>query len=757
MRITCCSQAIGLNHKGIVSDIIRRYTLLGPGMCTGVRFGAFELNLRTHELRKQGMRVRVPDQSAVILAMLVERPGEIVTREDIRQRLWSDGTVVEFEHSISSAVARLRDALAESSATPRYIETVPRRGYRFIAAVEKLHAHSNEAADPPRWRHRHPVAAYVSIFALLLLTAGTAAVVWKFRPKGPNQEVAVEVLTRDAGRTTDVAISPDRRMIVYASDRAGNGDLDLWMRGLGGGLPVRLTNDPVDEHEPAFSPDGAQIAFRSEKEGGGIYVMPALGGAPARLVALGRTPRYSPDGRWIAYWVGIGTGKDASQAYVVQEDARRPKRIFSELPAATAPVWSASGRCIAVAHRAQRKSEVWSATFDAQTGTTGPPRPMGFAKLEGTPLFATSIFTSIQWMPDDRFVIYSQLAAGAANIYRVAVAGAPAHISGVPRRLTTGSAKELPLPPNGDLVPFANVTFSLDLWELELDADSGRTQGKPHRLTPGWINDVPSLTPDGSRLAYVSNRFQQGQPGLGGRYAIAIREMASGRESLFTAGFLSPVISPDGRRVVYRGEHGIYSSSLPSLENIQPPELVCPGCGRPFSFSSNGDKLLYRSASGLDALDLTTGRKIPAIQMPPTLYSGGKFSPDNRWIAFNEVTTGFSQIWIAPFGSGTPARSEWVAVTAGNSWDDKPCWSPNGKLLYYISDRDGFRCIWAQPLATGKRPAGPPFAVYHSHTARSYLRNVDPVYAGLEVAPRKMILVNGELAGDLYLLHLPRY
>ena len=100
-----------------------------------VRFGAFELNLRTGELRKGGVRISLPDQPFQFLKTLLDRPGELVTRDELRQRLWSAETFVDFEHGLNAAVRRLRDALGDSADVPRFVETVPRRGYRFIAPV----------------------------------------------------------------------------------------------------------------------------------------------------------------------------------------------------------------------------------------------------------------------------------------------------------------------------------------------------------------------------------------------------------------------------------------------------------------------------------------------------------------------------------------------------------------------------------------------------------------------------------------------
>src|SRR5437868_99373 len=100
-----------------------------------VQFGIFEVDLRSGELRKAGTRVKLHDQPFQVLVMLLKHPGELVTRDEIRQKLWPGDTFVDFDHGLNSAVNRLRDALGDSADTPRFIETLPRRGYRFIGTV----------------------------------------------------------------------------------------------------------------------------------------------------------------------------------------------------------------------------------------------------------------------------------------------------------------------------------------------------------------------------------------------------------------------------------------------------------------------------------------------------------------------------------------------------------------------------------------------------------------------------------------------
>jgi DNA-binding winged helix-turn-helix (wHTH) protein len=117
-----------------------------PASARLLRFGAFQLDLRSRELVRNGIKVRVPDQSIEILVMLLERRGDVVTREELHQRLWPNGTIVEFDHSINSAIKRLRQALEDSPQKPQYIETLPRLGYRFIAETQQTPAGEEGAA-----------------------------------------------------------------------------------------------------------------------------------------------------------------------------------------------------------------------------------------------------------------------------------------------------------------------------------------------------------------------------------------------------------------------------------------------------------------------------------------------------------------------------------------------------------------------------------------------------------------------------------
>src|SRR5215467_10271450 len=116
-----------------------------------VRFGAFEVDLEAGEVRKHGLKIKLQDQPFQILALLLERPGHLVTRDEIRQQLWAADTFVDFDVGLNTAIKRLRDALSDSADSPRYIETLPRKGYRWIASVEPV------AVSGPSPELEHPV------------------------------------------------------------------------------------------------------------------------------------------------------------------------------------------------------------------------------------------------------------------------------------------------------------------------------------------------------------------------------------------------------------------------------------------------------------------------------------------------------------------------------------------------------------------------------------------------------------------------
>jgi len=260
------------------------------------RFGPFEVDLRTHELWKFGTRLKLIGQPFEILAVLLRNSGELVMREELRSRLWPADTFVDFNHGLNAAVNKLRDALSDSADDPRYVETLPRRGYRFIAKVEWLAGKAETSQS-----------ATVAVPA----------------PPQVTQPPAIETLsiTNVAGldRQPSRPVSRSRRLVPYAI-AAGVmvAVVALWALFRATPIDGRASSSRslvertrpllsiADTSEPAFSPDGNSVAFvRQQSSGGepGIYVTPVGSDRLLQLTADGDDccPVWSPDGKWIAF------------------------------------------------------------------------------------------------------------------------------------------------------------------------------------------------------------------------------------------------------------------------------------------------------------------------------------------------------------------------------------------------------------------------------------------------------------------------
>jgi DNA-binding winged helix-turn-helix (wHTH) protein len=269
-----------------------------------IRFATFEVDLHAQELRKAGLRLKLTGQPFQVLAILLEQPGTVVTREELQKRLWPD-TFVDVDHNLNTAINKIREALGDSSENPRFVETLPRRGYRFIdpitgngtAPAGVAHAaehHATTLTERASRTRAHRVLALLG--AVILLGAGG---LWIFRrpeTPAPSPQRMLTRITVDEGLQNEPTWSPDGRYIAYSSDRSGK--FDIWVQQVSGGDPIQITKGPGHNWQPDWSPDGKYIAYRSEEGEGGIYVVPALGGAgfERKIAPFGYYPQWSPDG-----------------------------------------------------------------------------------------------------------------------------------------------------------------------------------------------------------------------------------------------------------------------------------------------------------------------------------------------------------------------------------------------------------------------------------------------------------------------------
>jgi len=270
-----------------------------------IRFGVFEVDLRSGELRKSGVKIRLQEQPLQVLAMLLEHPGEVVTREELQKKLWSTDTFVDFEHGLNKAINKIREALGDSADNPRFIETLPRRGYRFIYPVDvgagSARPREGRPIPYPRW------AAIALAAAIVLIIAG--AIAYRYFRKAPAPPMEVVPFTSFPGQESSPSFSPDGNQIAFEWNGEKEDNWDIYVKVIGTESLLRLTTNPAIDRAPAWSPDGRHIAFHRHTESeDGIYLVPAFGGRERRL----HTPDFgadwaesvvdwSPDGKYLAY------------------------------------------------------------------------------------------------------------------------------------------------------------------------------------------------------------------------------------------------------------------------------------------------------------------------------------------------------------------------------------------------------------------------------------------------------------------------
>lgn len=322
-----------------------------PARVRLARFGLFEADLEQLVLSKGGLRVRLQDQPFQILAMLLERPGELVTREEMGQKLWSADTFVEFDDGLNTAIRKLRHALGDEADNPRFIETVPRRGYRFIAPVSNLspspmsisvitHVAEPGIAPPPAIpapvpHHKPPLfdgrhrRLAVALFALLLFCAiGTGIAAWRWsRPSPVPHTVRITQLTRSGAVHPNQNLATDGLRLFYIERE--NGDWVLKSMPATGGIGTRM-DIPMPRYDlQDISPDASEMLLRritTDADNDSIWIMPSVGG-PAHRVGdvhiLGAA--YTADGRFITY----SDDRESGTVYLCDKDGRNVRKLFS--------------------------------------------------------------------------------------------------------------------------------------------------------------------------------------------------------------------------------------------------------------------------------------------------------------------------------------------------------------------------------------------------------------------------------------------
>ncbi len=559
----------------------------------------------------------------------------------------------------------------------RCLDKEPKRRVRDIGDVglylESTHADRIQplGVGAPRGRRGYLWRAAAAV-GLVAVGVGAGAL-WKGVALEPPSGLSIGPVTRltsDSGLTTEPGISADGRLIAYASNRSGEGNLDIWVQQASGGSAIRLTSDQADDREPNISPDGSLIAFRSERSPRGIYVIPALGG-DARLIAPdGMAPRFSPDGRSIAFWTGGWLAprgvRQVRRTFIVPAGGGDPVQVASSLASVGDPVWSPDGKAVLVFGRQatsgkQTDPDWWWVPLDG--GAVVRSGVYERFKAAGLENMLTDLYPyPSAWTSDG--VLFSAADAGEAgfgeadsrSVWRIAVDFQTGRVTGEPVRLTRGTTTDTSpsVSRDGRLVFAAGTEHDL-FFALPLDVNAGRPTGPLRRVRGDTAGTGrPGVSEDGRLLVFPRYEFAAG--------GVWIHDLRTGRERQLAATPrvpLNPVISVDGRWVGYTvttvelgGQAGPGTGYVVETSGGA-PRRVCDDC-QIYEWSRDNTQLyVVDKGAILTRLDRASGSRSPVVRAfaAATGVDGDGvqidrplLSPNERWLVFNSRR----KVFVAP-------------------------------------------------------------------------------------------------------------
>jgi Tol biopolymer transport system component/DNA-binding winged helix-turn-helix (wHTH) protein len=613
------------------------------------QFDNVQVDLQTFRVSKDGEPVSLEPKAFEVLVFFIRHQGRLVEKSELLDAVWHDSFVTP--NALTRVIAQLRKSLGDDAKEARYIETVPTRGYRFIAAVkavevvkDKSEATGQEPAQAhPEMpleqaflagraaRHRHSWKM-PGVAGLLLLLA---SFIFFFKP-GPDSDgnwISVRRTTQiTAAPLIDMypAFSPDGETLAYCTVREGS--FEIFVRPLTpGSKELQVTTDGGQNMQPTWSPDGKMIAFHSRQRGG-IWVIPALGGIARQLTEFGADPAWSPDGQWISFQseapVDINQAAfpalPPSTLWLVPAQGGTAKQITRKanpLGGHGAPAWSPDGKRIVFVSYLLGRSEVWTIT---PAGNELQQFTSGF-KHYYDPVFSL----------DGNF-IYLTTSAGNFQMWRKRILPATGQPLGEAEEIAnTGAAlaRYLTIAPDGKRLAYSLLMMANNLGSVQLSPHTGAALGAPILLTQDTNRrkTAPSFSLDGKSIVYSLWRA-----GAGGELWLMDADGSNPRQ--LTAGLAGlPNWLPDGKRIAVVAKE------------------------------SNTQQMW--------AIDVETGKQsVLSAQTFPLAM--GKLSPDGQLFAYNSNTNGVINVSTLPVAGG-PAKQ----LTFDQELIGFPCWSRDGQWL----------------------------------------------------------------------------
>ena len=738
-----------------------------------IRFATYEVHPRAGEIRKAGVKLRLSEQPFQLLLALLEKPGDVLTREELQKRLWP-GTFVDVDGSLNAAINKIREVLGDSAENPRFVETVPRRGYRFIGPVEGASSSVQNApisGDGAEARKSSRVARTAVAVAACTVLAGAGWLVYNRRQvPAPPLPHTLTRLTLDDGLQIGATWSPDSRYIAYSSDRGGK--FDIWVQQLSGGDPLQITKGPGQHWQPEWSPDGRYIAYRSEEDGG-LYIVPALGGAgrERKIASFGYYPRWSPDSSQILF--RTTQFDEINRFYVVSLDGGGPREVLTQFRyhgqvgvSANAPVWHPDGKRVSAWLSGLGQGlHLWTGPLEQGAGVRSEIAPSVAKQLEElgyAPIVVETPDDTFAWDPSGRAIYLQAAIRGVLNIWKLSVDPATLKITAM-ERLTTGAGPdgELALSPDGKKLAFTAETQKIRTWLYPFDEIRGEVTGTGQAVSPaGMATWRHNVSRDGTKMAFSSNHA--------GKFELWKKSLIDGSALPIAADkYLrdDPKWSPDGKQLVYNRvdlEQRKVTIVVWSEDRHNEIQIARPGLAGATDWSPDGKSLLV--------WDVNAETNRPEIQLwetsaAPHAEAGARkiaaeassdlwqpqMSPDGRWIVFEAVRDLpdhlDSVLWVIPASGGT-----WTRITDGSHWDDKPRWSLDGKCIYFVSGRSGFFNIWGIRFDPQRgKPVGEPFAVTKFSTPAFMIPQHVPS-VDFSIASGRLAMTGEQVSGSVWVL-----
>jgi len=637
------------------------------------RFGLFELDLIARELRKSGVRIKLQEQPFLILQMLVERPGAIVTREELKRRLWSGDTFVDFDLSLNSAVKKLRQALNDDSENPRFVETLYRRGYRFIgpingsangetrlvspppASAPSVDSTSAPELAPATFTRRTRLALYSAAAVLLLAFLALGLRLILSRPPRvlgftqiTHDGLAKGEMFTDGERLYFVELEGDRFAVSQVSVAGGETSLvstsfenafvtgvtsdgssllvgtfhgtgknsEFWSVPLPSGAPRRVGDFVADF--ATWSPDASQLFF---SRGPDIFQADKDGSQPRKLATVGSRVdnlRLSPDGGKLRFDV-IDTRNGSSAIWELEPKGSNLHPLL--------PAWSGEPRECCGKWTSDGRYFLFQSVRDGRTNVWALREKSSWWSLENTPVQLTNgplNFYSPTPSSDGKRVFTLGAQPRGELIRYDSQSGFVPYLGGI-------SASDLAFSPDGQWVVYVSVPEG-QLWKSKIDG-SGRRPLTSDSISTG----LPRWSPDGTQIVFMGATLRsEWRAYIISSDGTGMRELVASAE----AGY-DPNWSPDGKSVV-------------------------------LTLNDAGSPLTVADVPGIVVLDLSSGKLSP-LPGAKRMFSP-RWSPDGGYIA--AITDDSQKLML--FDRDALEWQELVSLPIGY-----PTWSRDGKYLYF--------------------------------------------------------------------------